>query len=1060
MLSHEQWESEFMLQSWGLHDLISTLTTTTDSELTTHPFNLTPNPLMSLLELSCTSVWRPPPSYLSTIELLYAEGHAVVTDFRVGAALLPDVLHKLCREGAASYLVDFGMGEVYCSHLYNADIYEAVARTLDYFEEGLHTRRIRALREVNLASLRASLDVLALTRLLHIAAPTRLSPWRWRDTLDDSSSLTFQPVHGPRLSDPRLPVVMQLAQEAGVTLKTSWPYGRRPHLKVEFCIMGDSTHHWREYWSYRWSTMAHNASSIATSPLVSNYLHTDATPTSDVADQLATHPFSWSALQLALRELGPCCEFSWPEAHAAVRQMMAAEGRADMHRLESRTSTVICGDAFTATALPSYLTGSHLYRITRRAAQIARGDITPEADARPNANDPLHMLSHWNRIVGAPCGEATDGLPEDGSAHGEGSTLCNGSPAAPPGSNLPGRVKACRYRYWHGTWHKCNTATCTEASQFLRMYTACDLPFIDPSQPCVDVAAHCEPDPTDAMLLDAEIEKLLATGVITAHEGDADVLHKMPVFMARKFRITGDTEATAALHDGDMPRAMSRAATVAAQMVQTWQQLRDKGAGEAAAVRETVKRFSTEDKRRFVYDGRGISNLMHSIPFRLPGVDDLLSQLTPGMYLGCLDVKSGFYHIVLSRSAGKRIGFRWGGKVYEWLRQPFGTSAAPASFVILTAELMSILRANGHNVLLVYVDDLVIAGNTKKEVDDALKRIAEIFEDIGVVLSAPKTKWGAQRQVILGLDLDTTSNYVTVPAEKAFTPLVMVQFIRHLLSLPTSQYRGFFPLDLIRSLTGKLNWIGGLNVAARAHMHTWWYACYQRGDTISPSTHAQLRTVYDLPSTLAWWCNSRHWVTKQLLARPASIPLTSLMPAAGERISISDASGEAGFGAVCQGKAIWGKFNPSFLREGCSSGIVELYGILAGIIQFGGDMKDGWALLNNDNSATTAAIMKGTSNVKRMRSYIRSLYNIAELHNVNIVARHVPRQSNTISDLLSKSPSINAAQLNLDAYCLSCRIPQIKVIHAPKFKAADGEVVIIHICQDSCKHEADTHPCT
>ena len=65
---------------------------------------------------------------------------------------------------------------------------------------------------------------------------------------------------------------------------------------------------------------------------------------------------------------------------------------------------------------------------------------------------------------------------------------------------------------------------------------------------------------------------------------------------------------------------------------------------------------------------------------------------------------------------------------YEWTRMPFGLCNATASFLRLMNEVLSDMKQNYGDLVLCYVDDVLIATST---IDEHITRLDEVFLRLG-----------------------------------------------------------------------------------------------------------------------------------------------------------------------------------------------------------------------------------------------------------------------------------------------------------------------------------------
>jgi hypothetical protein len=165
----------------------------------------------------------------------------------------------------------------------------------------------------------------------------------------------------------------------------------------------------------------------------------------------------------------------------------------------------------------------------------------------------------------------------------------------------------------------------------------------------------------------------------------------------------------------------------------------------------------------------------------------------------------------------------------------------------------------------------------------------------------------------------------------------------------------------------------------------------------------------------------------------------------------SDASGGEGgvgaFGVLCGDIALWGRFDASFARHAASA-TLELYAILAGVVQFAGEHHQYYSI--TDSAAAAYAINRGRTgaNNASQRALLRALFEHAADRRAEVAAVHQPRQLLAACDALSNAHTLDEARALLTTHyaARSLGAPP-RVIHAPAFRVSpEGDVEVDHRC--------------
>ena len=121
-------------------------------------------------------------------------------------------------------------------------------------------------------------------------------------------------------------------------------------------------------------------------------------------------------------------------------------------------------------------------------------------------------------------------------------------------------------------------------------------------------------------------------------------------------------------------------------------------------------------KPRLIFDltqsGKNRNYVRPPIPLSYICIDDVVQTVEPGDYMAVTDARAYFLQFPLPWYLRGEYRFRYGGKVYEWNRTPFGLSPLSYFTSAVTAELCSIMRARGAPAIAM-VDDFFIRGPTR-----------------------------------------------------------------------------------------------------------------------------------------------------------------------------------------------------------------------------------------------------------------------------------------------------------------------------------------------------------
>ena len=108
--------------------------------------------------------------------------------------------------------------------------------------------------------------------------------------------------------------------------------------------------------------------------------------------------------------------------------------------------------------------------------------------------------------------------------------------------------------------------------------------------------------------------------------------------------------------------------------------------------------------KRFCVDFRQLNKVTKSNSWPLPLTDDLLDQLGDASYFTSLDLKSGYWQVLMSEEDREKTAFVCHRGLFEFNVMPFGLCNAPQIF----SELMSVVLQGLDSFALAYLDDILI----------------------------------------------------------------------------------------------------------------------------------------------------------------------------------------------------------------------------------------------------------------------------------------------------------------------------------------------------------------
>jgi len=128
---------------------------------------------------------------------------------------------------------------------------------------------------------------------------------------------------------------------------------------------------------------------------------------------------------------------------------------------------------------------------------------------------------------------------------------------------------------------------------------------------------------------------------------------------------------------------------------------------------------------RMCVDYRALNKVLVRDNYPLPLIDDQLDALRGKCFYSSLDLKDGFYHVVMASESVRYTSFVTPLGQFEFLRMPFGLKIGPQLFQRFINEALSELIKRGD--VVVYMDDILVATESLESHIEVLKEVFTVL---------------------------------------------------------------------------------------------------------------------------------------------------------------------------------------------------------------------------------------------------------------------------------------------------------------------------------------------
>ncbi|GBP23651.1 Retrovirus-related Pol polyprotein from transposon 17.6 [Eumeta japonica] len=207
-------------------------------------------------------------------------------------------------------------------------------------------------------------------------------------------------------------------------------------------------------------------------------------------------------------------------------------------------------------------------------------------------------------------------------------------------------------------------------------------------------------------------------------------------------------------------------------------------------------------KFRLVIDYRKLNEKTRSDRYPLPNIEDILTQLNNCKYFSTIDLTSGYHQIPMDNNSIEKTAFITPEGHYEFLRMPFGLKNAPATFQRMMNDILKGLIGN---ICLVYLDDIIIYSENKKQHLERLKKVFDALQRANLKINKNKCKFLKTEVKFLGHKLTPQGIRPTQDKIEAITKFPLPRTVKETKSFLglIGYYRKFIPnmSKIIKPLT-------------------------------------------------------------------------------------------------------------------------------------------------------------------------------------------------------------------------------------------------------------------
>lgn len=139
---------------------------------------------------------------------------------------------------------------------------------------------------------------------------------------------------------------------------------------------------------------------------------------------------------------------------------------------------------------------------------------------------------------------------------------------------------------------------------------------------------------------------------------------------------------------------------------------------------------------RLCIDPTDLNQATKRTPHLIPCMQDISQKLSNKSIFSVLDLKDGFYNIELDEESSDHCAFSTPYGMYKFQRLPFGLNLAPEIFQKFTEQIFGQIKG-----VVVYFDDILIAGSDEREHDLILKQVVDKARENNIKFNKTKFQY-------------------------------------------------------------------------------------------------------------------------------------------------------------------------------------------------------------------------------------------------------------------------------------------------------------------------------
>ena len=174
-----------------------------------------------------------------------------------------------------------------------------------------------------------------------------------------------------------------------------------------------------------------------------------------------------------------------------------------------------------------------------------------------------------------------------------------------------------------------------------------------------------------------------------------------------------------------------------------------------------------DGSRRMILNLSKLNDYVNYNHFKMESLSNVTDIIKPNVWMASVDLKDAFYSIPVHPEHQKYFKFCWKGQYFQYVGMPNGYGPAMRIFTKMLKPPFSVLRSLGY-LSVVYVDDTYLQGDTWSDCKNNVIHTVQLLRSLGFTIHFDKSQLDPVQKIeFLGFVIDSQNMTLKLSEEKS-----------------------------------------------------------------------------------------------------------------------------------------------------------------------------------------------------------------------------------------------------------------------------------------------------